>query len=333
MRKFITPLAFGLGVFLLSGFGVAIAQEIPNYTSGSVFFVGDVPLSDASIAEIETEISNYEIETGNQIGVFLVEDYRGFASSWRNFLNLLTDSGYAPGGWLIVLDFESKQIYLAYDNALEYAGIWQSEDTDKIVEEILPYYLQTGQTDAAILESIAYIAEKVPDSLPVFEQEKTEKEITKTKVKGFISRQALLFSLGALALLVGGFGGTLGVNSWRKKRYIARVETFFNDVMPIFRQDLKGLKNTVKDASLLGIIADYEKDLEEVKTKLISYFEEADKPVKESREYANLTEKLEDEITYLINNASDAEGKIVALRAMKDEVEKEMAETFNRVNL
>ncbi len=322
-----------LGGLVFLGLATTQAQTMGRYTSGAVFEFGIDALTEKDEQKIESQIQEYEAQTGNQIGVVLVGDSADYARDFEDLIAKLPTWGYAPEGFLLVLDFEAQKSYLMYDNALEYAQIWSKKDTKRVVDEILPAYLQNNDEVGAVLAFVADIAREVPAPIAQLVETQDQKAQTAAAARGFAFRQGVLILLGLVFLILGAYGAYLLLQKWRKSRYLAHIQQFYNSLMPLFAADLDLVNSASKNGRILELVGAYQQDLQEKNKEITAFLEEAQKPTRETRTLANQLEQLEDELTYFVNHYADLGEQFDKLDLDVATMKDQLAEKFKNHNL
>ncbi len=313
MHKFLLLLLFPI---------TAYGQGIPTYTSGAVHEVGGDIITDAEDAAIEQKITAYTARTGNEIGVVLVDDATDFTRTFEQFIAELSEKNYTPNGLLLVADIKNRSLSIQSVAAWERSDLWSNVIAEDLSEENLYPNFAAGDYAEGVSNFIDAVAKQVPQSIAAAQENVTQKEVTREAVKGEVTRRTWILSLIFGAILLGIYAGLRAIQKWRKHIHTNTAERFYNDLLPLFTADLE----TMQPSSQMGkeVQSEYFGLLGTMQTELEHWFEQSEKTYTEARKFADLSEKIENELTSFVNDPASALNKVSSLMAEKDKLEREL---------
>lgn len=314
-------------------FTPTLANEIPEYTSGSVTLLGNVGvLSERDVEDIEDSINIYETKTHNEIGIVVVDDSENFSSSWNRFLSELTDKGYTPNAFLLVVGIEDRKSHLFVDTRVEGDGLWNSGHTSYVLDSLLPQYFRNENFEGGLLDFVEYVEETLPRDVEVRKQELIEQEKLAETAKREAREKLVRNVLFIIGGILGIYAGYKLVQRIRLKRMQKAISTYYNEQGELFLADLEGVQDLISEKELQNIGEEYKKSIEDLQKEIEHYFEQEEKTFDETQKIYKKLELLENEFTSFINDWENIEKELQEKKNEMESLKKRIEEEVEKTN-
>lgn len=310
----------------------AFALTVPPAAGGSITELGVDVLTDSHETLLETSILKYEERTGNEIGIVLVSSVADYAESFDELLRKLDNAGYTPNGIRLVLSLEDKQLDISHEAAWERAGVWNDTDSLRIAERALYPNLAEDDFAEATSDFIMDVQMAVPESVASLTEKANQADKTRAAVTGELTRRTWIIVLVLVAVALGLYAAYGAIQRMRLRRNIRTVETFYNEMIPLFEADLATIE-TSKDSVGEALKSEYTAFLSTLGQTIEQWLEQAQKPLSEARELAHITEEAEDELTAFVNDPEVVSERLNALQAEHNALQKRLTTILESIDL